>query len=171
MHLQNQRYHRRRTTWRPPSISDEEINRWKQWWMIPMYVGVADCRPLHAVDEFLLPEFRLWILVLLRLAPSIDRRVIYGTLLAQPFRPLDPCPSQWSQREGRSQYPCSAETHRLGIEKLWTLHSSIWKTLPLMRSWSPLTNPPKVAPLCTCTWTKAMMAKKLRYLSGNTRWR
>lgn len=25
----------------PPNISEEELNRWKQWWMIPLYVGVA----------------------------------------------------------------------------------------------------------------------------------
>jgi hypothetical protein len=25
----------------PPEISDEELRKWKQWWMIPMYVGVA----------------------------------------------------------------------------------------------------------------------------------
>ena len=25
----------------PPGISDEELGRWKQWWMIPLYVGVG----------------------------------------------------------------------------------------------------------------------------------
>jgi len=25
----------------PPNISEEELARWKQWWMIPMYVGVG----------------------------------------------------------------------------------------------------------------------------------
>lgn len=25
----------------PPSISDEELEKWKQWWTIPMYVGVG----------------------------------------------------------------------------------------------------------------------------------
>jgi hypothetical protein len=25
----------------PPNISDQELNRWRRWWMIPMYVGAV----------------------------------------------------------------------------------------------------------------------------------
>lgn len=37
-HLDNQEENRSES---PPTISDEELERWKQWWTIPLYVGVG----------------------------------------------------------------------------------------------------------------------------------